>query len=282
MFEHNPNLKIPYKNELIRLLMISAGVFLFILFFQPFSLDKLDFNDRLLYVTGFGAITFFLGVFVLVIIPITIPKWFKTNEWESEPTIVLSTILLVLTATAYIFYIHFVGGSQLTLYALFKVFLVCLLPIIILIILYKNKSLERVIEILLEQNRKYHFQIKELSKLDEEITILSENKADKLKIKHKNILLIKSADNYIKIFYLRKEKIEKQLIRNTLKNIEEQLSNKLNFVRCHRTSIVNIIFIDKIIKSYSGNNLKISHLKDEIPVSRQYLTQIKGALTTTE
>lgn len=268
-----------FQSEFLRLFLISVGVFLFILFFQPFSLDKLDYYDRLLYVTGFGAITFIFGSFVFIVLPNAFSKWFGIDEGENEPTVLLSSILLVLTATAYIFYIRFVGGSQLTLYTLFKVFLVCLMPIIILIILYKNKSLEKIIEILLVQNKAYLLKIKEYDQLEEFIVILSESKSERLKVRYKDLILIKSADNYIEVYYLEKGIVEKQLVRNTLKNIEDLLSEKLNFMRCHRTSIVNILYVEKIVKSYSGHNIKINCINELIPVSRQYISQMKGSLT---
>lgn len=273
-----------FKNELGRLFFISVGVFLFILFFQPFPLNLLDYNERLLYVTGFGFITFILNCLVLIIVPVTIPKWFKISEWESGPPFMLSLILLILTATAFAFYIRYVGKTQLSLYIIFKIVLVCLLPIIILVILYKNKSLERIIEVLQIQNKLYFLKIKEyeISNEDEKIDIFSDNKTDKLSIKYRNIISIKSADNYIEIFYLEKDQLEKKLIRNTLKNIEVQLAQRKSFIRCHRTSIVNALYIEKLVRSYSGYSLKMSCFDEEVPVSRQYLMQVKEAITAFE
>ena len=46
------------KEELALFLSISFGVFLFVLFFQPFSFDTFDFNNRLLVVAGLSAIVF--------------------------------------------------------------------------------------------------------------------------------------------------------------------------------------------------------------------------------
>ena len=269
------------KEELWRLFIIGFGIFLFILFFQPFPLEMLAYNDRLLFVTGFGAITFLVACIILIFIPLFIPKWFRISEWESGPPFILNILLLAFTATAFTFYIAYVGKVSLTLYIMFKVVLVCLLPLIILIILYKNKSLESVIGILQEQNKYYFSKIGEYEKFEEEVEIgiTSNNKSDKLVLKCKNIVFIKSADNYIEIYYLEKDLVEKKLIRNTLKNIELQFENQKNFIRCHRTCIVNIIHIDKLVRSYSGYSLDISYLEERIPVSRQYLLQVKEAIS---
>lgn len=271
-----------FKDELGRIFIISIGVFLFVLFFQPFPLETLDYNNRLLYVAGFGAITFLISVFILVGLPFMFPKWFKTSEWESGPPFILNILLLILTATAFAFYIRFVGKSSLSLYIIFKMVLVCLIPAFILVILYKNKSQERMIELLREQNKAYVLKINEYEKNSgqKEISIFSANKSDNVTLKSKDIIHIKSADNYIEIFYLENDSIEKKIIRNTLKDIEAQLSEHKNIIRCHRTSLINIFYIEKLTRDYSGYSLLVSELAEKVPVSRQYVLQIKHAIST--
>lgn len=282
--ESETQIKKSFKNELAILLFISAGVFLFILFFQPFPLDNLDYNERLLYVTGFGGIIFLWGCIIFVFTPVLIPKWFKISEQASSTSFILGIILLVLTATSFTFYIRYVGKTELSLYIIFKTVLVCLLPLIILIILYKNKSLERAFEALQIQNKIFSLKIKEyeISGEDEQIEIYSDNKTDKLSLKYRNLVSIKSADNYIEIYYQEKDQIEKKLLRNTLKNIEEQLAHRPSFIRCHRTSIVNALYIDKLVRTPGGYSLKMSCFDEEIPVSRPYLMQVKEAINSFE
>jgi hypothetical protein len=237
----------------------------------------LDYNNRLLYVTGFGAIYYFLACIILILLPILIPKWFKMTEWESGPPVILNVLLLVVTATAFSFYIIYVGKVSVSLYILFKVILVCLLPVIILIILYKNKSLENIIVELKEQNNLYLSKISQHEKGEdeEEICIHSYNKTEKLILKYKNIVAVKSADNYIEIYFLEDGSARKKLIRNSLKNIELLLISQKGFLRCHRTSIVNALHISKLARSYSGYNLIMRNFEDKIPVSRQYLVHVK-------
>lgn len=268
------------KSELTRLFLIGVGVFLFILFFQPFPLDTLDYNNRLLYVTGFGVITFLLCFIVLVVLQFIFPKWIGVSEWDYSPPFILNIILLILTSVAYSFYIRYVGKTYLTLYVLFKIFLVCLLPVIILGILYRNKSLEIIIKNLQKQNTTFLSRIKTLEDESDEqlIHIYSDNKADKLSVQYRDLILVKSADNYIEIYFQKKEKTEKKLLRNTLKNIQTLLIHKPNIMRCHRTSIVNIKYVQKLKKTYNGYSLKMAGLDIEIPVSRQYLIMIREAI----
>ena len=92
--------------------------------------------------------------------------------------------------------------------------------------------------------------------------------------------MIKSADNYVEIFYKENEKIQQKLIRNTLKNIENQLKKYSYFIRCHRSCIINKIYVHDFTHNYSGYRLKLSGYNEDIPVSRQYLNTVKDAITT--
>lgn len=275
------NLMTSLKEEFGRIFMLSFGVFLFILFFQPFPLGMLDYNDRLIYVTGFGVIEFVFACLVLVIVPMIVPKWFMVGEWESGPPLLLSLTLILITSTAFSFYIRFVGKVPLTFYIVFKVVLVCLLPILSLIFLYKNKSLENIIIILKEQNKNLKQKVRTFEDKvnDEIIKIETSNKSEQFVLKHKDIIAVKSADNYIEVFYLINDSVEKKLLRNTLKSVESQLADHSDFIRCHRTSLVNTAHIVKLARNYSGYYLKMKYLEEIIPVSRQYLEQVRASLT---
>jgi DNA-binding LytR/AlgR family response regulator len=167
---------------------------------------------------------------------------------------------------------------------MFKVLLVNLLPLIILTLLYRDKWLKQAVDLLQEQNKEYRTKIEayENGPDEEEIDIISENKSDRLKLKYSNIIFIKSADNYIEINYLNKDLVVKKMLRSTLRNIELQLSDKRNFLRCHRTHIVNTSFIEKLVKNYGVNSLKLNCCGDIIPVSRQYLIPIRVAINSFE
>lgn len=240
----------------------------------------LDFDNRLLYVTGFGIIIFITSLLSFVLIPLSIPHNITIGKWESTLPHIFNILMFIFSATAFVFYLAYVGKTVISLYIIFKIALVCLIPLIILIILSKNKSLEINLKILKEQNNLLISQLNKFEKEEEdsEIEILSDSKSDNINLKLKEIILIKSADNYIEIYFLDNGQVEKKLIRNTLKGIEVQLEKYNNFIRCHRTGIVNILYIEKLARNYSGYYLKVNHLEETIPVSRQYLQILKKAI----
>jgi len=74
------------------------------------------------------------------------------------------------------------------------------------------------------------------------------------------------------------DNLRKKLIRNTLKNIEFFIKQYSNFIRCHRTCIVNMHYIEKLHQDYSSHWITIKGSNEKIPVSRQYLLKLKEAL----
>ncbi len=275
------HIKITLKDELTWLLMISIAAFLFILFFQPFPVELDDFNNRLLFVTGFGVITFVLGGIILVLLPSAMPGQFKTKEWEDGPPFMLGFIYFALSSTAFTFYIRYVGNAHLSFFIVFKVVLVSAFSLSALIVLYKNRTLQREVNTLQDSNKYYLTKVVELGSTGEkeEIEIFADGKTGVLKLKSAQIVFIKSAENYIEIYYREEDKISKKLIRSTLKKMEAQLASRKQFIRCHRTCIVNSKHIEKLQRSYSGYSLKLYSHEEMIPVSRQYLILVKDSLS---
>ena len=111
--------------------------------------------------------------------------------------------------------------------------------------------------------------------LKNSIEFVSENNAENLSLPVSDVVFIKSADNYVEVVYREGENFKKKLIRNTLKNIEQQIKQYSNFVRCHRICIVNTHHIEKLNKDYSNFWLTIKGYNEQIPVSRQYLLKFK-------
>lgn len=113
---------------------------------------------------------------------------------------------------------------------------------------------------------------------DVEIEFVSENKSEYFQLALEQIMLIKSASNYIEVIYKAGEKISRRLIRNTIKNTEEIFSKYPTLVRCHRSCIVNKNYIQKLEKGNDGLKLVLFDYPQEVHVSRQYALKVKEAL----
>ncbi len=257
-------------------LSISFGVFLFVLFFQPFPLDHLDFNNKLLFVSGLGAITFLL----MIICRFFFPWIFEDYDQYGRELLfqyLNGFILLASNSLAIAFYLHFVGYVGISFYVVFKVILISLAPPVVLSVYdaFSELGLQNIS--LLDANRTLQKNIEKYEEdyLCKSVEFVSYNNNEYLSLLIADIAFLKSADNYVEIVYMEENKFRKKLIRNALKNAEQQLKPYNNFLRCHRICIVNTHYIEKLTSKYNNHYIIIKGYPDLIPVSRQYLLKIQ-------
>lgn len=261
-------------------LKISFGVFLFILFFQPFALEHFDFNNRLLIIAGMAIIVFLTMALVKAAL-----IWIIKSESQAfqDPTVISylgGFIIMVLNSVALAIYLHFVANVSITFYTMFKIILISLFTPVSLVILYEMSDLRQQINQLTAEKDKIqkttHKQEENL--LNKSIVFTSENATDNLTLHVSDVTLIKSADNYVEIAFMENKLIRKKLIRNTLKNMEQITKPYPNFVRCHRICIVNTLYVEKLNKKFNNYWITIKGLEEQVPVSRQYLLKLKESL----
>ncbi|HYW96454.1 MAG TPA: LytTR family DNA-binding domain-containing protein [Bacteroidales bacterium] len=113
---------------------------------------------------------------------------------------------------------------------------------------------------------------------DKLIQIESSLKKERLTFYPDQFLYAESDGNYV-VFHLKEEKGErKKIIRNSISEIEEQLSGYPAFVRTHRSFIVNIKKVKKKQGNASGYRLTLEDVQESIPVSRNNIDKLKGLL----
>lgn len=107
------------------------------------------------------------------------------------------------------------------------------------------------------------------------ITLNSYNCSQTLQLQIHDLLYLESMQNYVVVHYLREEKVTKEIIRNTLKEMENQLQDTA-MVRCHRSFVVNSSLIKKVVGNAQGLKLTLRDLpNNQIPVSRKYIPTLK-------
>ena len=107
----------------------------------------------------------------------------------------------------------------------------------------------------------------------EKIQIESKLKKETLEFYPGQFLYAESDGNYV-VFYLKQEnEIRKKVIRNSISEVENQLSGQSHFFRTHRSFIVNLEKITGKEGNASGYRLYLEGLSTEIPVSRQNVTR---------
>lgn len=106
---------------------------------------------------------------------------------------------------------------------------------------------------------------------EDKILIISRLKKEELSFFPHQFIYAESDGNYVKFNLDDKERTRTEIIRNSMNEIEQQLSGVSCFLRVHRAFIINV----KKIRSKKGNTLgyrlKLYGTENEIPVSRQKL-----------
>ena len=248
---------------------IALGLFLFILFFQPFKLDNTDVNNYILTIAGFSGITFLLIGVLQIIMPWSFPKRLNRKNWDLKREIILQFLLWVLNSVAWAFYIVYVADVKLSMYLEVKIVILSLAPPLIILFIKEIRSLRMQLDGLIVKHRE---------KRQEHIELVSENRSEKLALASGELILVKSSENYVEIQYMAGGSGTKKLLRTTFKSIEDQLRPFSQMIRCHRSYIVNMDQVIKLHREYGRIYLKMNGIEEDIPVSRQYLLGIKNAL----
>jgi len=110
------------------------------------------------------------------------------------------------------------------------------------------------------------------------IIIHAENPLNYLKTEVSHLIYITSANNYVDICYLKEGKAKHHLLRNTLKNIEDDLKDNPIFFRCHKGYIINLQHVAKFSGGVSGLKLYLNQVEESIPVSRSLTKTVKERL----
>lgn len=102
------------------------------------------------------------------------------------------------------------------------------------------------------------------------VEIKDENGRTVISVDAKSVLYFKSEDNYVFVYYKLDDEVKKELIRTTLKRLEQELDTEA-FVRIHRSYMINTLNLVAATRAASGYRVVIDPtLKATFPVSSTY------------
>ncbi len=99
----------------------------------------------------------------------------------------------------------------------------------------------------------------------------------RLSVKVEDIVMFKSEDNYVEIYYMIEGRLKNQLIRKRLKQIDDETC-KFGFARCHRSYLVNLSSVSKIEKSGRSYSVILNGIKGSVPISRSFQKQFLSSV----
>ncbi|SHE67594.1 transcriptional regulator, LytTR family [Mariniphaga anaerophila] len=256
------------KNIVNRILFTAAFALVFINIYAPFGVNTW-FNVTKLELFLYSSGLILTGILVMVIsriIMFQISRKMRLNYlqygvWEIAE---ISIMALVYTSLK-IFFLHekndlvddFVNSLQITA-------LVVIIPYIIAALYFSWQDKTRKLESLEQQKDENPAKATKL------LPFFDEKGVMRFSMFPSDIFYLEAADNYVTIYFLNKQKVSHYLIRNSLKNLEEYLS-EYSFIRCHRSFIVNFEKVKLIRKEKDGLKLEIDAPTEMIiPVSKTY------------
>ncbi len=93
-------------------------------------------------------------------------------------------------------------------------------------------------------------------------------------VKNEDLLYLEAADNYVVVHYMDGTKRSRYVIRNSLKNIEENLP-ETHILRCHRSYMVNFERVRIIRREKDGLVLELDiPERQALPISRTYINEV--------
>jgi hypothetical protein len=273
------------ENSAFRLrLGIAVLVYLFLLVFKPFDLADCHPANLPLVLTGYGVISFLVQSFFEIVIERKFPGVFSESRWTVGKAILWVWCIIFFIAIANMLYFWALSYDNLRLVKGMSVFvytfLVGVFPFGLWIlgrfsVLYHKykESADELIGLVQKNN---------VEAASNFIRVFQAGESKDV-VPVERILFIESAENYILIHSSIGAEVQKRMLRSTLGQAEESLVGESPLVRCHRSYIVNLAQVTRLVGNAQGYKLQFDSIDKSIPVSRKYekpvvekLQKIKG------
>lgn len=258
------------ENPLAGAMIVAVFCFGFLTLYKPLNAHA---SKSLSYAATMAIYSFAAGLSVLISVKIlSFSRWFRNvKEWTMLKEMI-SVVIIIFGIGAVIYLLGFVIEPAVErlnlptfLNSLKSAFLLAVIPFAF----FSSVNYQFLLNPVNEQNtKKAPVQEPAGNKAEEIIRIGSQLKKEEIRFYPSQFIYAESDGNYV-VFYLNRESgIKKEIIRNSISNIEKQLSGAPWFFRTHRAFIVNL----KKVKSRQGNvlgyQLRLTGTDFVIPVSR--------------
>lgn len=251
-----------FSNNLKLVISLSLFAILFLWIFQPNNYLE----NRLigLQIISFGIITLIALSFNLLYLPKYFPNLIQVENWTFLHHIVMTLWnFFVISFLIFLYKVYLFEDCEPTLsYFLqsqLKVFSVGIMPMLIVTYQIQNKQLRSIV-----------IDPPKVSEPNEKEIIINTETQETLRISPKELLFAEAQGHYANLVWQENESIKERLLRITLKDLLNQISQDF-ITRCHRSFIINLNQVGEV-KNNAGNLKLIVHLSSgetrEIPVSR--------------
>ncbi len=249
-------------------LYCSLLTFLMILLFKPGQREPLPFIENI----PFAFVYSILAFFVLFLSQLFLQRFFirdKVNYFNLVIWLIFNSFLIA-HGNYVIGYIIFHNPLKIQYYLelVFGTISTASIIFFIVILVYQYFNLKKCID---EQN----LLVFESDK-GQQITLQADNPDNNVNIESAQLVYIDAMENYIVIHYLNNnDLLSSKILRTTMKKTEKALKQNSEFIRCHRSYMVNKNYVARINKIGQCFELILKVNNIAIPVSRKLNNQIK-------
>ena len=262
------------RGNIVRLVIFTAAfALLFINIYKPFgSKSWYDVSDFKFFL--FSAPIILTGVLVVVISRIIMYYHSRKHDVSYVKYFLWVFFEILFMSLFYtIFTLSIDANLGRDIIATFKsamvnTALVLLLPYITLWFYFGWEESKKKLETIEKESEE------ELDSIPENILFTDDKGTLRLSVRYQDLLYIESDDNYVTIHYVTGNQVKKFLIRNTLKKIEEELSDT-PVTRCHRSYLVNFSRVKVMRRERDNIFLELDATGvDDLPVSKSYREKV--------
>ncbi|MBL4643314.1 MAG: LytTR family transcriptional regulator [Flavobacteriaceae bacterium] len=265
-----------FKNELISFLK-SSGILMLLFYVIGFFNKE---QSLLYYFSGFFLTLFVTFIFNYLLNSKIISAFVsdgKWNLWKEITRRLFFLIIYIFNAIVYIDYSLNINFSKVDFSQFLTIsFIIGSIPIVIRIVMTKNKLLKSSLIKAELLHKKIRLHQLENTPSKEELVIKSNIINEVFKIDLNDLLYIQSNQNYISIYYLNDHRIKSHLLRISLVNALKQITSE-NIIQCHRSYLVHLNSIEKITGNAQGLKLQLPQ-NIVVPVSRSFVKEFKATL----
>ncbi|WMN06920.1 LytTR family DNA-binding domain-containing protein [Marivirga arenosa] len=259
--------------------ILIPGIFTFILIslFRPLGFNSLPTTYVLAFALGLGLIASTMVWLTVKTLKLFFPKLMDEDLWTLGKEIMLIfTVLLLIVFTIFIIFlsIDVLDNDPVSLFRMVfvKTLLFSIFPILIMVLFEQYNYQRNQLKVANELSQKVKLEQKHTENVH---SIVAENGQPVLHLKSDEILWAQSDGNYLELFYLESgEKVKKDLIRNRLKNLVDQLPDE-TFFHCHKSYMINLNHIQKVQGNARNFEVVLRYGNIPIPVARSKSSELK-------
>ena len=253
--------------------------------FKPFGLDAWQWQAYV-HLVALGVIGFSICMITDIILKyvIKMPRSFKKGaEYIIRRNLWFQFINTPLVALGICLYRHFVlsdriEGNQLSLVNFLETLAIIAFCSFAIGLYWRFKYRSKYLAMELEETRLLNEELKKMQEERvEELTLTgTTNESVTLQISH--LLFMEAVGNYVKVSHLRDDQVHTDMLRATMKQMEETPQGYPMIVRCHRAFLVNLGQVEQIVSPSGSTLLLIKHCHESLPVSRSNMSQVRAAI----